>query len=53
MIEIIENKIFYNGIEYQILLLEEDCVHIINENDGYCILIDNEELKTNLKNIIL
>lgn len=51
MIEIINNKVFFNGIEFQILLIEEECVHIINEQDGYCIMIDNE-LKTNLKNIV-
>lgn len=51
MIEIIDNKVFFNGIEFQILLIEEECVHIINEQNAYCITIDNN-LKTNLKNII-
>jgi hypothetical protein len=44
MIEIIENKIYFNGQEFQVYELEETCVHLINNNgDGYCVIITNEQ----------
>jgi hypothetical protein len=42
MIEIINNRLYYEGVEFQVLLLENNCVHIINEYKGLCLLIDNE-----------
>lgn len=34
----IGDKIFYNGIEYTVLLIEEEVVHLLNNMNGICIL---------------
>ena len=51
MIEIIDNKILYDGIEYSILEIEENVLHLINEFGGICILIEDLSLLDELKNI--
>lgn len=45
MIEYIDNKVFYNGLEAEVLEENEDYIHIICEGKGYCIDKNKEEIK--------
>lgn len=39
-------KVQYRGEEYGIILISEGAVHILNENGGYAIIIEDFETET-------
>lgn len=41
----IGNKIIYNGIEYTIILIEENTIHLENDNVGICVLKNEIEIQ--------